>query len=130
MIDSLNTVILGFLCLVATIVIVAAFRQRRQQASPRERPVVLVPENTRIGVVALNPRHAQRWAQQRGLGPEQYYFIDTVDDLDLDTHQPLLYVAVNNYDRRSDWPLLYGELAKRGFVRWWPAIEPTEPEQL
>lgn len=130
MIDTVYTFVLSILALVATVVILAALRQRRRQTTTRERPVVLVPENTQIGVVAFNARHAQRWAQQRGLGPEQYYFIDTVDDLDLDTHQPLLYVAVNNYDRRSDWPLLYGELAKRGFVRWWPAIEPTEPEQL
>lgn len=130
MIDGLDTLIFGLLTMVTLLVILAGLRQSRRNRATRDHPVVMVPEGMQIGVVALTEKHADSWAKQRGLASDQYYFIDTVRDLDLEVHEkPLLYVAVNNYDRRADWPMLYGELAKRGFMRWWPKIESAESEQ-
>lgn len=119
MIDGIYSVTFLLLTVVASIVIVAAFRHRRRRPSLSKHASSLL-EGTEIAILASTSRQAQLWARAHGLGDDQYYFIDSIDDLRGKT--PCFYVPVDGYDQRSDWPQVYAELAARGYVRWWPPL--------
>lgn len=119
MVDGLYSVTLILLTVISAAVIFVALRRRRQRPvlSPHASSLL---EGTEVAILASTSKQAQSWARAHGLDDEQYYFIDSIDDLR--EKSPCFYVPVDGYDQRSDWPQVYAELAARGYVRWWPPL--------
>jgi hypothetical protein len=121
-IDDLYSITLVALALVAATVIIMALRNRRPR-SPLDQGTM--PAHMPIAVVAPSARRARRWAQQQRISRNRYYFVDSVDDLQ---PGPCFYVPVDGYDQREDWPMLYAELAARGYTRWWPPVKDAQAD--
>lgn len=117
MVDEFYSITLIALTVVASVVIVTALRQRAPKKTLDEGKM---PAHMPIAVVASSARRARRWARHQRISRDRYYFVDSVDDLQ---PGPCFYVPVDGYDQREDWPVLYAELAARGYTRWWPPVE-------